>query len=77
MLTSEDILSYKNEREYREYRETSRERSRDRRERGRSREHRIIPSHYIEQIPVPVYYGVSILFIFNYEKKYLKNIKFY
>nr|ABV56231.1 feminizer [Apis cerana] len=49
--------SYKNEREYREYRETSRERSRDRRERERSREHRIIPSHYIEQIPVPVYYG--------------------
>ncbi|XP_061928985.1 female-specific protein transformer-like isoform X1 [Apis cerana] len=49
--------SYKNEREYREYRETSRERSRDRRERERSRKHRIIPSHYIEQIPVPVYYG--------------------
>ncbi|XP_050472196.1 uncharacterized protein LOC126864678 isoform X2 [Bombus huntii] len=41
----------------RSYRERSRERSRERRERDRSREHRIPPSHYIEQIPVPVYYG--------------------
>lgn len=47
----------KDERSYREYRDRSRERSRDRNERDRSRERGVPPPHYIEQIPVPVYYG--------------------
>ncbi|XP_031850471.1 feminizer isoform X2 [Nomia melanderi] len=44
-------------RSYRECRERSRERSRERRDRDRSRERRVPPQHYIEQIPVPIYYG--------------------
>ncbi|XP_003493796.1 zinc finger CCCH domain-containing protein 13 isoform X1 [Bombus impatiens] len=48
---------HRSSKDERSYRERSRERSRERRERDRSREHRIPPSHYIEQIPVPVYYG--------------------
>ncbi|CAL7946943.1 unnamed protein product [Xylocopa violacea] len=47
--------SSKDDRSYREYRERSRERSRDRTHRDRSRERRI--PHYIEQIPVPIYYS--------------------
>ncbi|XP_053991325.1 female-specific protein transformer-like [Hylaeus volcanicus] len=46
---------YRDERSYREYRGRSRERSRERRDRDRER--RVPPQHYIEQIPVPIYYG--------------------
>ncbi|XP_076754884.1 uncharacterized protein LOC143425776 [Xylocopa sonorina] len=45
----------RNNRSYRDYRGRSRERSRDRAHRDRSRERRI--PHYIEQIPVPIYYS--------------------
>ncbi|KZC06648.1 hypothetical protein WN55_10559 [Dufourea novaeangliae] len=48
---------YKDERSCREYRKRSRERSEERRNRDRSREQRVPPPHYIEQIPVPIYYG--------------------
>ncbi|XP_076627021.1 uncharacterized protein LOC143344647 isoform X2 [Colletes latitarsis] len=52
---------HRDDRSYREYRDRSRERSRERRDRdrdsGRSGERRVPPPHYIEQIPVPIYYG--------------------
>ncbi|XP_078045403.1 feminizer [Augochlora pura] len=48
---------HRDDRSYREYRERSRERSRDRRDRDRSRDQRVPMPHYIEQIPVPVCYG--------------------
>ncbi|XP_043254371.1 serine/threonine-protein kinase fray2-like [Colletes gigas] len=50
---------HRDERSYREYRARSRERSRERRDRGsgRSGERRVPPPHYIEPIPVPIYYG--------------------
>ncbi|XP_012244031.1 zinc finger CCCH domain-containing protein 5-like [Bombus impatiens] len=49
--------SNKSSKHERPYREKSRERFRERRERDKSRERRLPPSHYIEPIPVPVYYG--------------------
>ncbi|XP_071856809.1 uncharacterized protein [Bombus fervidus] len=48
---------HRSSKDERSYREKSRERSRGRRERDRSRERRVPPPHYIEPIPVPVYYG--------------------
>ncbi|XP_076233052.1 uncharacterized protein LOC143178349 isoform X2 [Calliopsis andreniformis] len=50
---------HRDERSYREHRGRSRERSRDRRT-DRSRERRIPPTHYIEPVPVPIYYGVPL-----------------
>ena len=59
-----DSCLNRNEQSYREYRGRSRvrqerQRSVEKRERERSRERRMstLP-HYIEQVPVPVYYGV-------------------
>ncbi|KAG7209288.1 hypothetical protein KM043_015401 [Ampulex compressa] len=49
--------SMQNDRAYREYRERSRERPRERREEERLRDRRFSMPHYIEQVPVPVYYG--------------------
>ncbi|XP_017795294.1 PREDICTED: female-specific protein transformer-like [Habropoda laboriosa] len=49
--------SFSYDKSYREYRERPRERSRERKERDRSRERRLRPAPYIEQIPVPIYYG--------------------
>ena len=51
------------ERSYRDHRERPRDHSRDRRqtdrsrERDRPREHRVPGEHYIEPIPIPIYYG--------------------
>ncbi|XP_043579124.1 peptidyl-prolyl cis-trans isomerase G-like [Bombus pyrosoma] len=45
--------SNKSSKDERPYQEKSKERFRERRE----RERRVLPSHYIEHIPVPVYYG--------------------
>ncbi|XP_076659400.1 uncharacterized protein LOC143362821 isoform X3 [Halictus rubicundus] len=44
-------------RSYREYRERSRERSRNNWGGNRSRVQRVLPPHYVEQIPVPIYYN--------------------
>ncbi|XP_076653493.1 uncharacterized protein LOC143359450 isoform X2 [Halictus rubicundus] len=44
-------------RSYREYRERSRERSRNNWGGNRSRVQRVLPPHYVGQIPVPIYYN--------------------
>lgn len=57
------LRSNKSEKEYREYRGRSKDRSYDKRDRrDSSRERRPPPAQYVEQVPFPIYYGaVSVL----------------
>nr|WCH76299.1 transformer F [Muscidifurax uniraptor] len=51
--------SSRSEKEYREYRGRSHDRSYDRRDRTDSRERRLPPAQYVEQVPFPVYYSTG------------------